>query len=98
MGFNFNEGGDVIDPVKNEVIMKGAITRDLAEGLKRNNVKVEDNYYKWDKAMMVKKIGMVMGIDPQPTDPDPTYVLTPDNVIKLLAIQMKFRFANSVSV
>jgi hypothetical protein len=34
---------------------------------------------------------MVMGIDYVP-DPDPTYELTTDNVLKMLAIFMRFRY------
>ena len=92
VGFTVTElTGDVIDPVKNnEVIMKRAIKRDLYKGLQNNRVNFDENYYEWSKETMVEKIGMVMGID-EPMDPDPSYVLTPDNVIKILAIQMKFR-------
>ena len=39
---------------------------------------------------MIEKIAMVMGIEFL-YDPDETYVLTVDNLIKILAIQMRFR-------
>ena len=39
---------------------------------------------------MIKKIAMVMGTE-FVYDPDDTYVLTSDNLIKILAIQMRFR-------
>ena len=39
---------------------------------------------------MIQKIGTVMGLE-EFIDPDPSYVLTVDNVIKMLAIQMRFR-------
>ena len=39
---------------------------------------------------MIEKIATVMGIE-FPYDPDETYVLTVDNLIKILAIQMRFR-------
>ena len=39
---------------------------------------------------MIEKLGMVIGIESR-KDPDPSYVLTPDNVVKIFAIQMKFR-------
>ena len=39
---------------------------------------------------MIEKLSTVMGIE-KPTDPDETYVLTIDNLIKILAIQMRFR-------
>ena len=39
---------------------------------------------------MIEKLSLVMGIDIF-DDPDETYVLTVDNLIKILAIQMRFR-------
>lgn len=44
---------------------------------------------------MIKKLATVMGIRVDPDDiydPDPTYVLTVDNLFKMLAIQMRFRY------
>ena len=38
----------------------------------------------------LEKLGLVMGI-PQIVDPDEGYVLTSDNVKKMLAIHMRFR-------
>ena len=90
MGFNVNEEGDIMDPVKEEVITSKALSKELREGLEFNKVKFDENFYEWDKETMVRKIGMVMGIE-HPTDPDPSYVLTTDNVIKMFAILMKFR-------
>ncbi len=41
---------------------------------------------------MITKLSTVMGLDTSNLhDPDETYVLTVDNVIKILAIQMRFR-------
>lgn len=70
--------------------MKSAMKQDLYQGLLDQDVSFEENYYNWNKKTMIEKIATVMGID-HPTDPDPLYVLTPDNVIKILAILMKFR-------
>ena len=39
---------------------------------------------------MLHKLGRVMGLE-KPKDPDVSYVLTVDNLIKILAIQMRFR-------
>ena len=90
VGFNVNKEGDLIDPVKNEVIKKRAVSKELRDGLQLNNVKFDENFYEWQKKEMVEKLGMVMGIE-CPKDPDPSYVLTSDNVVKIFAIQMKFR-------
>ena len=41
--------------------------------------------------MMIKKLTIVMCGEECPHDPDKSYVLTIDNLIKILAIQMRFR-------
>ena len=43
-----------------------------------------------NKELMVQKLGTVLGLK-NPKDPDVSYVLTVDNLIKILAIQMRFR-------
>ena len=94
VGFNVNPvSGDIQDPVKNEVIEYKAMTPQLYTGLNCNKVNLSENYQCWDKITMIQKIGMVMGLELEQTyDPDPSYVLTVDNVIKIMAIQMRFRY------
>ena len=62
----------------------------LYTALKHNKVNLSENYQLWNKQTMIQKLGMVMGLE-SVKDPDPSYVLTVDNVIKMLAIQMRFR-------
>ena len=62
----------------------------LYAGLKHQGVNFSDDYRNWEKAAMLQKLSMVMGVD-FVHDPDETYVLTVDNLIKILAIQMRFR-------
>ena len=62
----------------------------LYAGLKHQGVNFSDDYRNWEKAAMLQKLSMVMGINFL-HDPDETYVLTVDNLIKILAIQMRFR-------
>ena len=45
---------------------------------------------------MIQKIGMVMGFE-SVVDPDESYVLTVDNVVKILAIHMRFRYTKPVN-
>ena len=59
-------------------------------GLKNNGISFDDDYHQWQKDTMIEKITTVMGIDSL-ANPDETYVLTVDNLIKILAIQMRFR-------
>ncbi len=66
------------------------MTPQLYTGLKQNRVNFDDDYRQWQKSTMIEKIATVMGIE-FPYDPDETYVLTVDNLIKILAIQMRFR-------
>ena len=90
VGFNVTRTGDLMDPVKNEAIERGAMTPQLYTGLQHNQVNLSENYQAWEKDTMISKVGMVMGLE-WSYDPDPTYVLTVDNVIKIMAIHMRFR-------
>ena len=46
---------------------------------------------------MITKLKNVMGIeDHQLHDPDDSYVLTVDNVMKMLAIHMRFRYLRAI--
>ena len=66
----------------------------LYTGLRDNGAELSENYQLWSKETMIGKIAMVMGLQltkGKIRDPDPSYVLTVDNVIKMLAIQMRFR-------
>lgn len=63
----------------------------LYSSLKHQGVNLDEDYQGWSKGEMIHKICTVMGID-SPCDPDETYVLTTDNLIKILAIQMRFRY------
>ena len=68
------------------------MTQQLYKGLKANKVNLDEDYQKWQKGTMIEKIATVMGIE-YPYDADESYVLTIDNLVKILAIQMRFRFA-----
>ena len=91
VGFNIKENGNLVDPIKDKVIEPASMNSQLYAGLIRNQVDLSENYQLWDKQTMIQKIGMVMGLR-RVKDPDPSYVLTVDNVIKMLAIQMRFRY------
>ena len=90
VGFRVKQNGDLIDPDRRgEVLEKAIMTAELYAGLKQNRVNFSENYRTWQKGIMIEKIAMVMGI--KGDDPDKSYVLTVDNLIKILAIQMRFR-------
>lgn len=78
------------------------MTPELYKGLKRNRVNFDDDHKNWNKPVKIQMISTVMGVkflkDPDNVltvdnvkDPDKSYVLTVDNMIKILAIQMRFR-------
>ena len=86
VGFIITKNGDMTFPQAEPRIM----TPRLYEGLVRQEVNFSDDYRRWSKVTMIQKLARVMGID-YLYDPDDTYVLTVDNLIKILAIQMRFR-------
>ncbi len=93
VGFTVTPQGHLIDPITKDVLENAIMTPQLYEGLKHNRVNLQDNYRNWvkGKAVMIEKISTVMGVE-IPQDPDESYVLTVDNLIKVLAIQMRFRY------
>ena len=97
VGFNVNRDGVLTDPVSGNVIEGTSMKPQLYTGLKQNGVNLSENYQLWDKQTMIEKIGMVMGLE-WLIDPDPSYVLTVDNVIKMLAIQMRFRYNSMMAL
>ena len=90
VGFTVTEQGDLINPANQQVLERSIMTPQLYTGLQHNRVNFQDDYRVWNKATMIEKISTVMGVE-FPHDPDESYVLTVDNVIKILAIQMRFR-------
>ncbi len=87
---NAQNGIDAIDPSTNRVIKQNIMTRELYEGLKLQRVPFNvdfDQFPRWEK---IEKLSRVLGIQ-WPLDPDETYELTTDNILKMLAIHMRFR-------
>ena len=92
MGFMVTPNGDLIDRTAGGIqsLERAIMTKQLYTGLKQNRVNFDENYQNWETAVMIEKIGTVMGLD-YIYNPDSSYVLTVDNLIKILAIQMRFR-------
>ena len=91
VGFNVDSNGRLIDPTTKHVIEDSIISPKLLEELLVNKVNFRDDFNKWNKQDMINKICTVIGVD-NPHDPDESYVLTVDNVTKVLAILMRFRY------
>ena len=96
VGFMVSSKGHLVD-AKKRTLEKAIMSVPLKEALKQQGVDFEDNYNMWKKDRMISVAGNVMGLD-QVRDPDPSYVLTVDNLIKILAIQMRFRCVLYTSV
>ena len=90
VGFKVNDQGELIDPRTHMEIEPGILDPTLYLALCANKVSFKEDYRDWNKPEKVEKLTTVMGC--KPYDPDRTYVLTSDNLVKMLAIHMRFRY------
>lgn len=81
---------DAIDPTCGRVIKKNVMTRALYEGLNLQRVPFNIDFDRLPRGEKIERICNVLGIQ-WPLDPDETYELTTDNILKMLAIHMRFR-------
>lgn len=81
---------DAIDPSTKRVIKKNIMTKDLYEGLKLQRVPFNIDFDRLPRGEKIERLCNVLGIQ-WPLDPDETYELTTDNILKILAIHMRFR-------
>ncbi|XP_044037270.1 E3 ubiquitin-protein ligase rnf213-alpha [Siniperca chuatsi] len=81
---------DAIEPTTGRVIKKNVMTRALYEGLKLQRVPFNIDFDGLPRGEKIERICNVLGIQ-WPLDPDETYELTTDNILKMLAIHMRFR-------
>ena len=92
-GIHITEDTDQLDDKSTEekrLIGKKGIPKLLYSVLIHN--KIEFDCYKWDRTKMIHILAKVMGIrSPPGPEFDPFYVLTIDNLKKMLAIHMRFR-------
>ncbi|KAM9385416.1 E3 ubiquitin-protein ligase rnf213-alpha-like isoform 2-T2 [Pholidichthys leucotaenia] len=86
-----NQGGvDAINPLTKEVIEKNIMSQSLYTGLKLQKVPFNTDFDQLHRAVKIEHLCSVLGIK-LPTDPDRTYELTTDNILKMMAIHMRFR-------
>ncbi|XP_075025423.1 E3 ubiquitin-protein ligase RNF213 isoform X2 [Calonectris borealis] len=94
IGFHFQPRGcgsvDAINPLNSNIIKKNVMTSQLYNGLLLQRVPFNVPFDQLPRHEKLEKLCMVLGI-PWVTDPDETYELTTDNVLKILAIEMRFR-------
>ncbi|XP_077184308.1 E3 ubiquitin-protein ligase RNF213 isoform X2 [Paroedura picta] len=87
---NSNGGIDAINPLNGTVIKKNVMSAQLYHGLVLQRVPFNVNFDELPRNEKIAKLCMVLGIE-WPVDPDETYELTTDNILKILAIEMRFR-------
>ncbi|XP_049669068.1 E3 ubiquitin-protein ligase RNF213 isoform X5 [Accipiter gentilis] len=94
IGFHFQRNGsggvDAINPLNGNIIKKNIMTSRLYKGLLLQRVPFNIPFDQLPRHEKLEKLCMVLGI-PWVIDPDETYELTTDNVLKILAIEMRFR-------
>ena len=96
VGFRIAEdSGDLLDTSgAGHVLQRKIMSIQLLNALRVNFVDLSEDCRQWSKDLILLKLARVMGIEPH--DPDPTYALTADNLIKMLAIYMRLRYNRSV--
>ena len=91
LGFHISNRGHLLDSDNPSVVIENNIMHpQLLQTLAANGVILQENYHKLTKLEKILKISGVMGME-WLADPDPGYVLTLDNMRKILAILMRFR-------
>ncbi|XP_042303497.1 LOW QUALITY PROTEIN: E3 ubiquitin-protein ligase RNF213, partial [Sceloporus undulatus] len=87
---NPNGGIDAISPLNRNVIKRNVMSTELYQGLILQKVPFNIDFDALPRQEKIEKLCMVLGIE-WPIDPDETYELTTDNILKILAIEMRFR-------
>ncbi len=91
-GLNIRRNGqscDLLAERTNEVLEREVMSRALYEGLIRQGVFFNKRFDRLSRQEKLNDLCQVLGVPV--SDPDPSYELTYDNVMKMLAIQMRFR-------
>uniref|UniRef100_A0A8C3UM49 RING-type E3 ubiquitin transferase n=1 Tax=Catharus ustulatus TaxID=91951 RepID=A0A8C3UM49_CATUS len=93
IGFHFQQNGnciDAINPLNGSVIKKNIMSPQLYQGLVMQRVPFNVPFDQLSRGEKLERLCMVLGLS-WVLDPDETYELTMDNVLKILAIEMRFR-------
>ncbi|MEQ2249108.1 hypothetical protein ILYODFUR_026008 [Ilyodon furcidens] len=87
---NDQKGFDAINPSTGKVIKENIMTQELYRGLRHQRVPFNVDFDQLPRADKIEHLCSVLGIK-CPRDPDETYELTTDNILKMMAIHMRFR-------
>ena len=81
----------LLDSRTDEILVPQIMTRGLYDGLVRNFVIFNQSFDQQTETKKIADLCNVLGIRTDTQNPDKSYELTSDNVLKLLAIYMRFR-------
>jgi hypothetical protein len=90
-GFRLDGQRNLLDERTNKVLVPRIMTRELYQGLVNNRVPFNEPFEQKTLDAKLEEISRVFGIHGGVENPDLTYELTTDNVMKMLAIYMRFR-------
>ncbi|XP_034715873.1 E3 ubiquitin-protein ligase rnf213-beta isoform X2 [Etheostoma cragini] len=86
---------NAVDPKSGKILIEDVMTQNLFQDLERQRISLTEDFDQLSRTAKIKRISCVVGankgIMDEKFDPDPTYELTADNVMKMLAIHMRFR-------
>ncbi|XP_057214799.1 E3 ubiquitin-protein ligase rnf213-beta-like isoform X2 [Triplophysa rosa] len=86
---------NAVDPQSGKVLMGNVMSQELFSGLERQRINLCEDFDNLSREDKIQRISFVVGAkkgwEKGKFDPDPTYELTADNVMKMLAIHMRFR-------
>lgn len=98
LGFHVKKKGTIlnaVDPKSGEVLMENVMTQELFSDIERQRINLSEDFDDLSREDKIQRISFVVGAkkgwEKGKFDPDPTYELTTDNVMKMLAIHMRFR-------
>uniref|UniRef100_UPI00358DE57A E3 ubiquitin-protein ligase rnf213-alpha-like n=1 Tax=Myxine glutinosa TaxID=7769 RepID=UPI00358DE57A len=90
LGIHINAQYNAISPVTGQVILEHAMSQQMYKQLLFQRVPFNINFDGLPRSDKINYLSLVLGVD-SPFDPDEMYELTTDNVLKMMAIQMRFR-------
>ncbi|KAG9334572.1 hypothetical protein JZ751_007508, partial [Albula glossodonta] len=87
---NGQNGVDAVHSTSGEPIKRNVMSKRLYRGLQLQRVPFNIDFDGLPRGEKIERLCNVLGV-PWPCDPDETYELTTDNILKMLAIHMRFR-------
>lgn len=86
---------NAVDPQSHKVLIEDVMSQKLFQGLTQQRISLTEDFDQLPRMDKIRRISFVVGakkgMKDREFDPDPTYELTADNVMKMLAIHMRFR-------